>query len=132
MTASVGPIRGYRNSLLAFPTQSLVKASSDATTTTGTINGQTATRTFYATTPVLIGATSYAVSSDGVLANAPNGSFWVVCAISTSTVNCNGGVNTDGASSAAFSAYPGRVMMKAGNDNTTTAAVLGAGKAYQL
>jgi len=109
-----------------------VKATDNTTGTLGTIAGQTATRAFYQTTAVLIGATAYAVASDGVLANAPNGSTWVVCATSTSTVNCNGGVNTDGAASPAFNAYPGRVMMKAGNIDTTTATALGAGKAYQL
>ena len=122
LTNSGGPIRGYRNQLFAFPTQSLVKATADTTSTLGTIAAHTATRTFYQTSTVLIG-TGYGTGNDGKFATGEqaNGSTWVVCLTTTTTIVCAGGVMSDGGATPVLGAYAGRVMMKAGNEDTTTA-----------
>ena len=122
LTTTAGPIRGYRNQLYAFPTQSLVKATAATTTTLGTIAAHTATRTFYQTSTVLIG-TGYGTGNDGkfVTGEQANGSTWVVCLTTTTTIVCAGGVMSDGGATPVLGAYAGRVMMKAGNEDTTTA-----------
>jgi hypothetical protein len=134
LTNSGGPIRGYRNALLAFPTQSLVKTPSNVATTYGTIaahaTGATATRTFYQFTVTQLA--TLGVSTDGALANDLNGATWVVCGTTTDTKVCGGGVETNGGSTVIYGNYVGRVLMKAGNKDDTTATVMGAGTGYQL
>jgi len=118
----VGPIRGYRNNIHAFPVQTLVapiQANNDATTGYVTA-AATDTRTFWGTDSTKNGqyftkiVTTNPASAESSIAK---GAAWVVCDSITTGTDCNGGASFQhaGATSGTPRTITKRIVMKHGS-----------------
>jgi hypothetical protein len=96
-TNNAGPIRGYREGLVVFPTQTLTKAvQATQGSTCAVAAAATGTRTFYQTTATELGTNWVAITTTDATTSSntvADGASWVICknAEVVDATKCNGG-----------------------------------------
>jgi enoyl-[acyl-carrier-protein] reductase (NADH) len=78
-TISGGPIRGYREAFVVFPTQTISKAGQTTAEAACTLaSAASGTRTFYQTTTTELGTHPVAINTSD-LTTVADGAVWLVC-----------------------------------------------------